>query len=252
MPLNLLEQLPSRVRRGAVEPAGSEATLSLGLGGLDAVLPDGGLPRGGVVELSVAGGAALSTSVALAACRSAQQEALERGGQVPWCAFVDPTGTLHGPGVVAAGVQLDRLLVVRPPLEAIGRVAVKLAESHAFTVLVVDTVGTVGSAAHVPLASWPRLVRRLSIAAAESSALLLLVTDRDARRALPLPVAMRLELSRPRLDRLTVRVAKERRGRVSTERTIGWDRVTMRGPAPALAPVARLTARLPAPASRAS
>jgi recombination protein RecA len=245
LPLNLLEQLPSRVRRGAVEPAGSEAVLPLGLGGLDEVLPDGGIPRGGVVELSVMGGAALSTSVALAACRSAQQQALAQGGQVPWCAFIDPTGTLHGPGVAAAGVQLDRLLVVRPPLEALGRVAVKLAESHAFGVLVVDTIGTVGCSASVALGSWPRLVRRLSVAAAESASVLLLVTDRDAQRALPLPVAMRIELSRPKLDRLAVRITKERRGRISAERTLRWDRVVMKLPTmePPPASVRQLPAR---------
>jgi hypothetical protein len=215
--LTLLE-LPSHVRRGVLEPAGAEAVVPLGLGGLDAILPDRGLLRGGVTELAVAGGAACATSLALAACRSAQEIALAQGGQAPWCAFVDPTGTLHAPGVARAGVRLDRLLVVRPPLEALGRVAVKLAEAHAFSVLVVDTVGTVGSPVQVDLGSWPRIVRRLSMAAAGSGAVCVLVTDRDARRPLPLPVATRLELARPQLDRLTVRVAKDRRGRVAAAR----------------------------------
>jgi recombination protein RecA len=41
---------------------------------------------------------------------------------------------------------------------------------------------------------------------------------------LPLPVAMRIELARSESDRLTVRVAKERRGRVSGPRSIVWTR----------------------------
>lgn len=225
LPLKLLEQLPAQVRRGVSEPAGSDAVdavLPLGLGRLDDVLPDGGLPCGGVVELAVAGGAALSTSMALAACRSAQGRSVARGGQPAWCAFVDPTETLHAPGVVAAGVVLDRLLVVRPSIEALGRVAVRLAESHAFSVLVVDLLGTVGGSAGVSLGSWPRVVRRLAVAASESSSIVLLLTDKDERRALPLPVSMRLELHRPRLDRLGVRIAKDRRGRIASERMVHW------------------------------
>jgi hypothetical protein len=218
-PLNLLE-LHDRVRRGALEPLEVEAALPLDFAGLGSVLPDRGLLRGAVTEFTVSAGASLSTSIALAACRAAQEPAVSQGGPVPWCAFVDPTGTLHAVGVQAAGVDLERLLVVRPPLEALGRVAVKLAESQAFAVLVVDTVGPLGASLGVDLGAWPRLVRRLALAAAESSAVVILVTERDARRPLPLPVALRVELSRPKLDRLQVRIGKDRRGRVGAERTI--------------------------------
>jgi hypothetical protein len=39
---------------------------------------------------------------------------------------------------------------------------------------------------------------------------------------LPLPVAQRLEVARPSADKLTVRIAKDQRGRVSSPRTIAW------------------------------
>jgi recombination protein RecA len=175
-----------------------------------------------VTELSVSGGAACATSVALSACRAAQKASLQRGEEAPWCAFVDPSATLYGPGVAAAGVQVDRLLIVRPSLDALERTAIRLAESHAFAVLVIDTVGALGKSLSVPLGVWPRIVRRLALGAQESGACVLLTTDAEVPRPLPLPVALRLELSRPSGDRLGVRIAKDRRGRVSAPRTIAW------------------------------
>ena len=46
--------------------------------------------------------------MALAAVRAGQAR-----GRGAWCAWVDPEGTLHAPGVVAAGVELARMLVDR-------------------------------------------------------------------------------------------------------------------------------------------
>jgi hypothetical protein len=222
LPAHLLERLPMHFRHG--EPQTSPAVLPFGLPELDSALPDGGLPRGAVAEFVVAGGAALATSAALLACKSAQREAVVRGGEAPFCAFIDPTSTLHGPGVAAAGVELDKLLVIRPSLDALSRTAIRVVESHAFSVVVVDTVGVPGASLDLALGNWPRVVRRLALAAEESGSSVILVTDADARRPLPLPVAMRIELSRSDVDRLTVRVSKDRRGRISGPRSIAWTR----------------------------
>jgi hypothetical protein len=177
-----------------------------------------------VVELSVKGGSGLATAVALSACRAAQEEARRFGGAVPWCAFVDPSGSLYAPGVAQAGVSLDRLLVVRPPLEALSRVALRLVESQAFAVTIIDTAGTPGAELDVSLGAWPRIVRRLSMALEGSSGVVLLVTDAAAARPLPLPVAMRIELGRPAADQLSLRIAKDKHGRVSGPRSIAWTR----------------------------
>jgi recombination protein RecA len=224
LPAHLLERLPNEVRRGHLGLEKDEPVLPLGIADLDAVLPGGGLPRGGVVELSVSGGVAFATSVALAAFRSAKKGAELNGGEAPWCAFLDPSVTLHGPGVASAGVDLERLLVVRPSIEALGRTAIRVVESQAFAVVAVDTVGIPGAQLSVSLTSWLRIVRRLSVAAESSNAVVLLITDGEARRSLPLPVALRLELGRPAVEKLSVRVAKERRGRVSGPRTIVWSK----------------------------
>src|SRR5262245_62093698 len=94
LPLHILERLPANLRREVGLPApdsgAGEGGLSLGRSELDEALPDGGLMRGGVVELAISGCSALATSIALAACRAAQREGEERGGDVPWCAFIDP------------------------------------------------------------------------------------------------------------------------------------------------------------------
>ena len=221
-------RLPKGVFRGS-EAGPGERVLPLGLAELDAALPDGGLLRGAVVELAVAGGAALATTIALRAIRSLQQEARLHGGEMPWCAFIDAAATLHAPGVAAAGVALDRLLVVRPPLEGLARTALRVAESRAFALVVIDTVGAPGAELDVALGSWPRVVRRLSIAAEGASGGVLLLTNADARRPLPLPVAQRIELSRPRLHELSLRIAKDRRGRVRGPKTIRWTRPAVEG-----------------------
>lgn len=200
------------------------AGLGFGIPELDALLPDGGLLRGGVVELCAAGEGALGTSLALAACAQAQAEVRARGGHTPWCAFVDASSTLYGPGVAAAGVELSRLLVVRPPLAALSRVALRLAESEAFAVVVVDLSGVVGERVAASLGTWPRVVRRLAMAVEGTGHSVILLTRDADRRPLPLPVAQRLEVSRPSADKLLVRLAKDQRGRVASPRPIAWSR----------------------------
>jgi hypothetical protein len=221
---HLSPHLVSAGAMGAVTGPDRDA-LPFGVEELDRLLPDGGLLRGGVVELAIAGNG-VGTTLALGAVRSFQeQRALSFGGsRRPWCAFVDPAGTLYAPGVAASGIALDRLLVVRPEPEAIGRVALKLAESAVFDLVVVDLLGTLGRSLEVSLARFVRVVRRLSMAVDGTDKSVLLLTDAHAPRALPLPVAQRIELARPSIDRLLVRVAKDRRGRIAMQRPIACAR----------------------------
>lgn len=217
----------------ADEAADGFGVLPLGLPSIDAVLPGGGLPRGAVVELSAPHGLARATTLALAACASAQAEARIRGAASTdgaWCAWLDCDGSLFAPAVVRAGVDASRLLVVRPQPEPtlLARVAVRVAQSGAFSVVVVDTTGAPGMA-RTPerLDRWATTVRRLALAVERSPTTVLLVTDARAHRAMPLPVAMRLELAQslaPASARavrgdgmppLTLRVAKDRHGRVA-------------------------------------
>jgi len=216
----LLAQLGTRVHVGRADlPV---QVLDLGWAELNTVLPDGGLPRG-VVELSAPRALGGATSVALAAVRAGQARA-----PGAWCAWIDPEGTLHAPGLVAAGVDLARLLVVRAPRVDLPRVAVKVVASGAFEVVVVD-VDAVGGATGLAASpssrgkrGWPAevLVRKLALAAEPCGATVLLSTDATRPHAVPWPVALRLELSRPDATTLSVRIAKDRRGRLAPARVV--------------------------------
>lgn len=183
-------------------------------------LPDHGLPCG-VVELTAPRALGGSTSVALAAVGAGQAR-----GDDAWAAWLDPEGTLHGPGVVAAGVDLTRMLVVRPPRTLLARVALKVTASGAFEVVVIDFAAVPFGAT---CESMPKLgikpevwVRKLALAAETTGTTVLLLTDVFRPRAVPWPVALRVELSRPRPNDLAVRITKDRRGRVGLAKTIGF------------------------------
>lgn len=207
----------------------SSSALALAWPGLTDLLPDGGLPRG-VVELASPRALGGATSVALASVCAGQARA-----ESAWCAWLDPEGTLHGPGLVAAGVDLARMLVVRPSRTQLGRVAVKVVGAGAFEVVVVDfdaLPGSDGLRSRVDTARTPKawapevLVRKLALSAESSGATVLLLTDSTRPRATPWPVALRLELSRPHREELFVRIAKDRRGRIGMAKTVPFVPVT--------------------------
>jgi len=192
-----------------------------------------------VIEISSARGLGRATALALRACAAAQADARLRTGDPhtpgAWCAFLDPWATLHAPGVAATGVDPARLLVVRAPVDALARAAVRIAESRAFTLIVIDTAGVPGGerstrGAHgsraggegregARLDRWGTVVRRLALSVEKTDTAVVLVTDAHAPRSMPLPVALRLELDR-RGERLTLRVAKDRHGRTGAPRAI--------------------------------
>lgn len=210
-----LERIPAEVLKRAKSigvALGAEASehkvLPFGVGPLSA---EQGLLRGQVTELCVGSAGGLATRLALGACAKAQQMGEGFGAtDVHWCAFVDPAGSLYAPGVAASGVRLDRLLVVRPPKESLARIALKLARSKVFVLLVVDTCGVQGQALGVDLGAWVRIVRQMTLALEGSDASVLLITSEFARRPIPLPVARRIELSRTKPDVLRVRIGRDR------------------------------------------
>src|SRR6185436_15685048 len=79
---------------------------------LASALPDEGFPRGGVVELASPANLGHGLGIALAACAASQEASVQDGGEMAWCAFLDPDHTLFGPAVQASGIALDRLLVL--------------------------------------------------------------------------------------------------------------------------------------------
>ncbi|MEO7110135.1 MAG: recombinase A [Polyangiaceae bacterium] len=195
------------------------------------ILPGGGFPRG-VVELSSPHAIGGSTAVALAAVRSAQKKSATQThpNAIP-AAWIDTDATLYAPGVAHAGVDLARLFVVRLPRSELGRIAVKVARSGAFELLVVDVDAIAGvdesaqkqakttsswTPARGSASKMEVVVRKLALAAEANGMTVILITDANRHRAVPWPVAMRLELER-RPGEIGVRVAKERHGRIGAE-----------------------------------
>lgn len=222
---------------GLLAGRGAPRTLPTTVPALDTLLPDGGLPRGAVTELAVTHGLGLATAVALQTLASAQDDARKRGGESALVAYLDPGASLHGPGARALGVDLDRLLVVQPPASELARVATRVVSSRVFAAVVIDTTGVLGARVETNLAAWATTVRRVALAAEGSDTVVLLLTDRDAARPLPLPVALRLELSQTGPEKLLVRIAKERRGHLRDPHELSVARTI-----PAISPLA-LSAR---------
>lgn len=180
------------------------------------------LPRGAVIELAAPTGLGRATRLALHACASAQRvsRAVSQDGEPRWCGFVDPTGSLYAPAVVESGVDLERLLVVRPDAEEIAKIAVRMATSRLFAVLVIDRVGVPGAAATRTRTRWDVAVRKLALACEPTDTTVLVLSDIERAREDALPVAMRIELLRPAPDRLSMRVVKDRRGGASGARLV--------------------------------
>lgn len=201
----------------------------MGVPSLDNALPHHGLGYGQVIELQASGSSGAATSFALCACRAAQNQSQLGGDANRWCAFIDPSGTLFAPGIAQLGVDLRRLLVARPDLKSVGRVAVRIAEAKVASMLVIDLRGAFGDLSF-DSHEWQRTVRKLSLIIKQLSTCVLLITKAQTFRALPLPVAMRLEFTRLSTEQFELRVGKERTGRMTPPRAIGWS---------AFAPLAR-------------
>jgi hypothetical protein len=103
---------------------------------------------------------------------------------------------------------LNRLLIVRPKEEDIARVALRLTESKMFPLVVVDLMGLPNSPLDLSLGPWIKVVRRLTLALERSPHAVVLLTNQNARRPLPLPVTERFVLSRTSLAEITVTVSK--------------------------------------------
>jgi hypothetical protein len=225
------------VLQGTNALAPNETVLSLDWPELERVLPDRGLPRG-VIEIAsqiskhgaMRGGA---TTIALSAVR-AVHAADPRG----WCAWITESSAppLYAPAAAQAGVDLERLLVVRPSAADLARTVVKVASSGAFELVIVDAPSgldgrlSLGAGAAGParrgagVASRARVdgsvvVRKLALAAEEKGTSCLLLTNLFTARAVPWPVALRMEVER-RPEAIAVRITKDRRGRASSQHVV--------------------------------
>ena len=224
----------------ALSPEADNNVLSLDWPELERVLPDHGFPRG-VVEIAspitkqgaMRGGA---TTIALSAIR-----AVHKSDPRAWCAWITEANAppLYAPAVAQAGVDLERLLVVRPQPADLARTVVKVASSGAFDLVVVDapagldgrlTIADPSGKTAIRRSSSSSspsrarvdgsvVVRKLALAAEEQGTTFLVLTNVFTSRAVPWPVALRIEVER-RPEAIALRVTKDRRGRASSQHVV--------------------------------
>jgi protein ImuA len=101
----VIARLREEIRRLERRTGRRDGFVACGIEAVDAVLPGGGFRRGAITELA-GGPASGKTAVALALFASLGPDAL--------AAWVDGRGELYPPAAEARGVDLARLLVVRP------------------------------------------------------------------------------------------------------------------------------------------
>jgi protein ImuA len=183
----VLARLRDEIRRIERRPARRQGFLPCGREEIDRILPGGGFPRGALAELS-GGPASGKTAVALSLFAALGREEL--------AAFVDGRGEMYPPAAAALGVDLSRLLWVRPGARpgvpgadpALGALwaAEALLGSGAFAAVAVD----------VPLPRRLRgaeaALRRLRAAAEKGGAVGLWLSGGET--SLRVPAAIRLEL----------------------------------------------------------
>lgn len=207
----VVEQLRERIRQLQAAPRAYVAALRTGIEAVDALLPAGGFPLGQVVELS---GEAASgrTSLALRAVAAAHRERR-------LCAYVDGPSELYPPAAAAMGVDLERLLIVRPKAaEQLVWTAVQLARSGAFACVVLDlTRGPAVEPRRPVRLSLPES-RKLADAAVKGGGLLLLLTSPEA----PADGVVRLRTEARGVSGLSVEVVRSRQGGTGARATLPW------------------------------
>ena len=202
----------------ALSPEAENSVLSLDWPELERVLPDHGFPRG-VVEIAspitkqgaMRGGA---TTIALSAIR-----AVHKSDPRAWCAWITEANAppLYAPAVAQGGVDLERLLVVRPQPADLARTVVKVASSGAFDLVVADApagldgrltiadpsgktairrTSSSSSSSSRARVDGSVVVRKLALAAEEQGTTFLVLTSVFTSRAVPWPVALRIEVTR--------------------------------------------------------
>lgn len=110
VPLDALLRARTDIHRGSSGHLDVPSHVT-GFAALDAALPAGGWPVGGVAELLVGAHGIGEASLLLPALRT-----LTRAGR--WVAFVRPPHEPYAPALVNAGLDLERLLVVDAPDDA--------------------------------------------------------------------------------------------------------------------------------------
>jgi hypothetical protein len=200
----VIEQLQDQIRKLQAAPRRYLSVLRTGLAPLDALLPSGGFVLGQAVELW---GEAASgrTTLALKAVAAAHRESR-------LCAYIDGPLEFYPPAAVALGVDLRRLLWVRPTSSRqLVWAALQLLRSGMFAGVVLDLTRT-----SVRLAFAQG--KKLTDAAAQGGSALWVLTPPEA----PAEGMTRFH-ARAELPGLMLEIVRARQGGQGQQSVIPWE-----------------------------
>lgn len=185
---SLLQSTPL-LWRGRGSASRSMAVWPTGFAELDGLLPGGGWPRDGLLELLVPQWGIGELQLLLPALAAAS-------GEGQRLVLIAPPYIPYAPALAAAGVDLNRLLLLQPSGQ--GEIAWAMEQA-------------LRQAACAMVLAWPGqlkavMVRRLQLAAEAGQSLGILLLQRDWGGS---PAALRLRL-RPRPEGLQVQILKSR------------------------------------------
>jgi cell division inhibitor SulA/protein ImuA len=175
-------------------PSSSRPVWSTGKSALDARLPGGGWPTASLVEVLIDVNGLGEVQLFLPALVESQRRT---DGDVPWLVWIGPPHEPYAPALAQQGIELGRLLVVRPPSATEALWAAEQAlRSGVCAAVLLWLKGT-----------DDRWLRRLKLAAEEGGALGVLFRP-ERHRFESSPASLRLLMTRgeqqPRLELLKV------------------------------------------------
>jgi cell division inhibitor SulA/protein ImuA len=204
-------------RGGDVAPVVSDG-IPTGFRELDALLPGGGWPRGALTEI-------LTRHEGVGALRLALPALARMSHSQRWLAWVAPPHIPYAPSLVAAGVELSRLLLVYPRATSDTLWALEQAMRS----------GTCGAVLAWLEGSDTTTLRRLQLAAREGNCWGLLFRPWQAARQ-PSPAALRLQVEARRRGGLTINILKQRGGWPGGPVTLGAEHALVVPPSAPPAP----------------
>jgi hypothetical protein len=190
-----LDQLLQRtdIWRGSSLP-GHVRAVATGYGELDRLLPGGGWPQGALTEI-------LMSRQGIGALRLLMPTLAHLSHDDRWICWVAPPHIPYAPALVAAGVDLSRVLLVHPGAQQDGLWAVEQSLRS----------GNCGAVLAWPVLDDTGVMRRLQLAAEAGDALgFLFRPQRVAKR--PSPAALRIQLDTHIDGNLSVSILKRRGG----------------------------------------
>ncbi len=194
-----MERLPGQLPlfaglwRGRDRPPAAVPALPTGLPELDAVLPHGGWPLGALTEI-------LIDREGIGELRLVMPALARLSTEGRWLAWISPPYIPYAPALVKHGIDISRVMLVRPKADS----------DHGWAVEQALRAGTCGAVLAWPRSGDNRRLRRLQLAAEAGRCWGLLFRPLScARQASPAALRLRLEMNS---DALCVTLLKCRGG----------------------------------------